>query len=126
MIPNIFFMSMPPDPNDSKSDKSSTNNLFGLAKMLIAKSNLTRGQMFYLIFFIVYLCFIATVAISPTIVYSLAIVGGRDLSEIKPPIPINNLLTGLYIVIGLGILYFALYALPEVRDRWNTKKKSNN
>ena len=124
MISSLLVSSLSPDPIPP-NDKNPTNNLLGVGKALVAKANLTKGQTFYLVFLIVYLAFIATIAIAPTIVFVVAIIADRKLSEIQPPIPMDQLLWGLYILIGLGIIYFILYSIPEIRDRWKINKKTN-
>ncbi|MER1958860.1 MAG: hypothetical protein ABS942_15865 [Solibacillus sp.] len=124
MISSILMMNLEPSPNNN-SKQSSGNSFIEVAKIVMSKANFTRGQWFYFGFLVLYLAFFTIIAISPTIVYIAALFTERELSEIKPPIPLNNLLNGLYVVLGVGLLYFILYSFPELRDRYNTKRKSN-
>jgi hypothetical protein len=112
-----------PQPNSNPSP----NNLFiSLAKLLIEKANLTRGQILYLILTVIYLSFIVIVTATPTVVSTVVAFKGGNLKDIEPPIPVKDLMLGLKIWFSVGVIYFLLYAIPEIRDRWNTRRKNNN
>lgn len=123
MIPNLL-LSATPSPGPSES-KDPNNSFIGLGKSLIEKSNLTRGQYFLLIMFLVYTAFVLLMAASPAVISVFAIIFGRSLDEIKPPVDMQQLIIGEFIFIGVGLLYFILYAIPEIRDRWKTNRKNN-
>lgn len=123
MIPSLIICSLPePSPN---SNQNPNNSFIGLAKLLIEKSNLTKGQVFYLILTIVYLSFVLLITATPAIVSIVVAITGGNIKDIEPPIPANDLFLGLAIWFSIGVIYFILYSVPELRDRWNTKKKNN-
>jgi hypothetical protein len=112
-----------PSPN---SNPNPNNSFIGLAKILIEKANLTRGQILYLILTVIYLSFILLVTATPAVVSIVVAFKGGNLKDIEPPIPVKDLILGLKIWFSLGAIYFLLYAIPEIRDRWNTRRKNNN
>ncbi|PIC56265.1 hypothetical protein CSV80_15660 [Sporosarcina sp. P12(2017)] len=121
---SILFSQVPePSSTPSTSTKKDSKNAFmNFGKHLIKNSNLTKGQSFYLICTVIYLSFILIMTASPTIIGVVVAIKGDSLENIKPVIPIKDLLIGLYTWFCLGVLYFIAYAVPELRDRWKIKK----
>lgn len=121
MIPSLIISNLP----EPSSNSNPNNSFIGLVKLLIEKANFTRGQVFYLILTGIYMSFIIITTASPTIVSVVVAIRGGNLSEIRPPIPVKDLMLGLKIWFSLGVVYFFIYAIPELRDRWKTNKKTN-
>lgn len=118
MMLNLLLNTHIPGPGKPNKPKS---EFLDFGKLLIQKSNLTKGMYFYLIVTVVYLSFFLFIAVAPTIVYAIVAIRGGDLNQIKPPIPLTPLLTGLFIWFIVGIMYYIAYSIPEIRDRWFKK-----
>lgn len=121
MINSILFMNLNPTP-DNQSSKNG-NGFIEVAKIVMSKANFTRAQWFYFGFAVLYTAFFVIMAVPNTTIYLAAIFKGMDLSELNSPVPLLELSIGLLIVYALGAIYFVLYSIPELRDRFNTKKK---
>ncbi len=106
----------PPETNSKKS-------LIDLVRILVEKANLTRGQYLYLILTVLYLFFVLVIGVAPTLVSIVAAVTDASINDITIPIPIKEIFLGLMIWCILGIIYFVAYSIPEIRDRWNTRRK---
>lgn len=124
--PNFVLFSLPepkpePDPNERSSNPQNIFMSFG--KDLIRKANLTTTQSFYLIFTVIYMAFIIIMAASPTIISVVVAIRGDSLEQIKPPVPLNELMLGLLIWLGVGFLYFILYSIPELLSKWKKVQK---
>ena len=124
MINNLLVLSIQPSGNNPNPNPNSS--FIELVKVLVDKANLTKGQFFYLIMTGFLLIFVLLATASPAIVSVAVAVTGGSLTDIQPVIPVKHLLLGLGIWLGLGVFYFIAYSIPEIRDRWNTRRKNNN